>query len=60
MQETGLSQYSPYAIESIDEAADAIQNICADYAAAAARRVAIEHLDARHVLRRMLCKLGID
>lgn len=41
---------------------NAIQHICADYAAhsAAARRVAIKHLDARHVLRRMLCKLGID
>lgn len=67
MQETGFSQYLPcgaglFAVKNVHEAADAIRRICADYEAqsAAARRIAVEHLDARHVLRRMLGKLGID
>jgi hypothetical protein len=66
MQETGFSQHLPcgaglYAVNTLDEAVDAIAAIRSDYAqhTAAAREVAKAHLDATVVLPPLLRDLGL-
>lgn len=60
-QDTGFSHHLPtgkglLAFRDLDEAADAVAAVRADYTAhaRAARRIAVEHLDSDHVLPRLL------
>jgi hypothetical protein len=64
-QETGFSRWLPtgagvLAFASQQEAATAIEQVCADYErhCRAARDLAAEHFDARHVLRSLLERAG--
>jgi hypothetical protein len=66
MQDTGFSSHLPcgeglFAIDSAEEAAEALDQIEADYPRhrAAAREVAAEHLDAPKVLARLLEEVGL-
>jgi hypothetical protein len=66
LQDTGFGDHLPcgeglFAVGDVDEAADALAAIEADYErhARAARELALEHLDARVVLGRMLEELGV-
>lgn len=66
MQETGFSAHLPvgrglFAVRTADEAAAAIEEIERDYGrhSRAAREIAVEHLDARNVLGRLLNQLGL-
>jgi hypothetical protein len=66
MQETGFSAHLPcgeglFAVQDVDEAADAITEIRSDYArhSRAAREIASEHLDARRVIAGMLEVVGV-
>jgi hypothetical protein len=66
MQETGFSRHLPcgaglFAVNTVDEAADAIEVIRADYVrhSTAARDVARAHLDASIVLLRLLREIGL-
>jgi hypothetical protein len=66
MQETGFSDHLPcgqglFAVDTIDEAADAIANIRADYPrhCAAARELARAHLDATTILTRLQSQIGL-
>ncbi|NQU09663.1 glycosyltransferase family 1 protein, partial [bacterium] len=65
LQETGFSAYLPcgaglFAVNSVDEAAEAIGRIAADYPAHSrrARQIAGEHLEASTVLAKFLDELG--
>jgi hypothetical protein len=65
-QDTGFGKYVPtgaglFAYATLEEAADALARIDADYAAhgAAARRVAAEHFAAGPVLRRLVRDAGL-
>jgi hypothetical protein len=65
-QDTGFGKYVPtgsglFAYTSLEEAADALARIDADYAAhgTAARRLAAEHFAAGPVLRRLLHDAGV-
>lgn len=65
-QETGFSHYHPsgrglLSFSSIEEAADGVQRIAADYDAhsRAARELAEEHFESGRVLDRLLEKLGL-
>jgi hypothetical protein len=66
LQDTGFSSHLPcgeglFAVRTVEEAADAVQAVQRDRARheAAARAVALEHLDATVVLGRMLRMIGI-
>jgi hypothetical protein len=66
MQDTGFSAHLPcgrglFAVTTVEEAADAIEEIRADYArhSAGARALARDHLDATIVLERFLNELGL-
>jgi hypothetical protein len=66
VQDNGIGGHLPtgeglFEVSTVDEAADAIERVRAEPVrhARAARRIAEEHLDARHVLRRFLVELGI-
>ena len=66
LQETGFSEYLPvgeglFAVNTLEEAKDAIEQIESDYArhSAKAREIAHEYLDAKKVLRDVLVKTGI-
>ena len=66
VQDTGFSAHLPcgkglFAVESVDEAAEAISAIAADYRrhSAAAEDLAREHLDASNVLRPLLELAGL-
>ena len=66
IQNTGIRHVLPtgaglFAVDNVEEAAEAIQRIGADYAhhSRAAREIAVEHLDARVVLARFLREVGI-
>jgi hypothetical protein len=67
MQETGFSAHLPtgsglFAVQNVDQAAAAIDQIESDYSrhARAARQIAEEYLDARRVLRTFLDEVGIS
>jgi hypothetical protein len=64
LQSCGFEEHLPcgeglFAVRTVEEAADAIERIQADYAlhSDAARQIAIEYLDASKVLRRFLTEL---
>jgi len=66
MQETGFSQHLPcgqglFAVRTVEEAAAAINEINSDYEPHAqwARDIAVEYLDARKVLGKLLDELGL-
>jgi hypothetical protein len=66
LEETGFSSHLPcgeglFAVETVDDAAAAISEIERDYAlhARRARELAREHLDAEHVLGRLLAEVGL-
>jgi hypothetical protein len=66
IQATGFEEHLPcgqglFAVSSVTEAAEAICRIHVDYSmhSIAARRIALEHLDARVVLSRFLKEIGI-
>lgn len=66
IEDTGIRNYVPcgeglFAVDSVDEAAAAIQQIMADYPrhSRAARRVARECLDTGVVLRKFLTEIGV-
>lgn len=66
MQETGFSAHLPcgrglFAVRDAEEAAAAIDDIESDYErhSRAAREIAVEYLDASHVLGRFLRELGL-
>jgi hypothetical protein len=66
MQETGFSAHLPcgrglFAVCNVEEAADAIRQIEADYEthSRAAREIAMEHLEASRVLPRILAEIGL-
>jgi hypothetical protein len=66
MQETGFSRHLPtgeglFAVESVDDAADAVDRIATDYErhGATARDIAREHLAADRVLGRLLQDVGV-
>ena len=66
MQQTGFSHHLPcgvglFAVSTLEEAADAIARIRADYHrhSAAAREIAAAHLDSYVVLGRLLRELGV-
>jgi hypothetical protein len=67
MQDTGLNGHLPcgrglFAVRSVEEAADAIEQIAGDYEQHSrwAREIAREHLDASVVLRSFLGELGLE
>jgi hypothetical protein len=67
LQDTGFSEHLPcgeglFAVQSVGEAADAIARVLAEYDrhAAAARRIAEMHLEAKTVLAAFLGSLGIE
>lgn len=67
MQDTGFGKFIPtgeglFAFSTLEEAADALARIEADYPAhsTAARRIAAEHFDAHVVLRQLLAEAGLD
>jgi hypothetical protein len=64
--ETGFSKFIPtghglFAFKTIEEAVEAVQEINRDYAhhCNAARRIAVEHFSAEHVLRTLLRQVGL-
>jgi hypothetical protein len=66
IQDTGIGRILPcgeglFAVGSVEEAAEAIRSIGADYRrhAEAARAIAAEYLDTRVVLTRFLREIGI-
>lgn len=66
MQDTGFSAHLPcgvglLAVRDVQEAADAIVAVTADYArhAAAARQIAVDYLDASIVLTKLLRDVGV-
>ena len=66
LQSTGFEEHLPcgeglFAVGSMAEAAEAIIRIQADYPrhSAAARSIAVEHLDTRVVLGRFLREIGV-
>ena len=66
LQDTGFSEHLPcgdglFAVDTVEEAAEAIRAIDADYRHhhESARRIAVEFLDARKVLGRMLEEIGL-
>lgn len=67
MEETGFSRHLPtgkglYAVRSVEQASQALQEISDDYArhSEAARQIAVKHLDALHVLRSFLLELNVN
>lgn len=66
LQDTGFGEHLPcgeglFAVSSCEEAADAIEQVARDPGrhAAAARAIALEHLDTRVVLPRLLDAVGV-
>ena len=66
IQDTGIGNVLPcgeglFAVDTVEAAADAIERITADPRrhSAAARAIAVEHLDTRVVLARMLREIGV-
>ena len=66
VQETGFSEHLPcghglFAVRTAEEAAAAIGAIESDYMthARAAREIAMEYLDARKVMAKLLAEVGV-
>lgn len=67
MQDTGFSEHLPcgaglFAVDNVEEAAEAIQAVNCDYArqSKCAREIALEYLDTRVVLGRFLEEVGVS